>query len=221
MIDQVILIIYYIVRNLILLWGLLMWVARESAARVIETERTVVRLAALSDIPQIIQYYQVNQEHLSRFDALDQNYLTETFWQRDIPLRAQQHQQGKFYRWFVFNPEQTVIIGVLSLLNVQRYILQSAYIGYGLAKAYCGRGLMCNELLPWAIEFAFNELKLHRLNAFHHPDNQVSHRLLKKKGFEQEGYSKQFSFGNARWSDAVMMGLVNRDWNAETAIDFM
>ncbi|MFF5675383.1 GNAT family N-acetyltransferase, partial [Streptomyces hygroscopicus] len=51
------------------------------------------------------------------------------------------------------------------------------------------------------IQHAFGELGLHRLEANIQPDNTPSLALVKRLGFEREGYSTAFQFINGEWRD--------------------
>ena len=58
------------------------------------------------------------------------------------------------------------------------------------------------------LDFAFNELDLHRLEADSDPDNQASLALLEKFGFQREGLFRERWWIDGRWCDSVMLGLI-------------
>ncbi|MFF1398767.1 GNAT family N-acetyltransferase, partial [Streptomyces sp. NPDC058287] len=62
------------------------------------------------------------------------------------------------------------------------------------------------------IQFAFDQLELHRLEANIQPDNASSLNLVKRLGFKREGYSAAFQFINDEWRDHERWALT-----AETA----
>ncbi|GHJ34182.1 hypothetical protein TPA0910_86150 [Streptomyces hygroscopicus subsp. sporocinereus] len=57
------------------------------------------------------------------------------------------------------------------------------------------------EGLGLLIQHAFGELGLHRPEANIQPDNTPSLALVKRLGFEREGYSTAFQFINGEWRD--------------------
>ena len=61
-----------------------------------------------------------------------------------------------------------------------------AEIGYILGREHWGLGY-AGEAQRRAIDFAFDELGLHRLEADTHPDNAASTRSLERLGFRREG----------------------------------
>jgi ribosomal-protein-alanine N-acetyltransferase len=83
-----------------------------------------------------------------------------------------------------------------------------AEIGYELAPECWGRGLM-PEALRAVLQFGFNVMGLHSVEANIHPDNLASRRVLEKLGFAQEGYFREnFLEADGRFSDTAVFGLV-------------
>ncbi|WP_425329594.1 GNAT family N-acetyltransferase [Streptomyces hygroscopicus] len=81
-----------------------------------------------------------------------------------------------------------------------RGTLQSGTLGYTAYASTTGHGYM-TEGLGLLIQHAFGELGLHRLEANIQPDNTPSLALVKRLGFEREGYSTAFQFINGEWRD--------------------
>jgi ribosomal-protein-alanine N-acetyltransferase len=59
------------------------------------------------------------------------------------------------------------------------------------------------------VEFAFTRLGLHRIEAACVPENEASHRLLLKAGFEAEGRARAYLKIDGRWRDHLLFGMVN------------
>ena len=102
------------------------------------------------------------------------------------------------------------IIGTCTLANIDRGH-RRAELGFALAKAFWGQGLI-RVALPAVIQFAFECLGLHRIEADTDPRNVASMRVLERLGFQREGHfrDRYFQFGEAQ--DAVAYGLLRRDW---------
>jgi len=56
------------------------------------------------------------------------------------------------------------------------------------------------------ITFAFDTLRLHRLEAACIPTNNASIRLLEKTGFVREGYARDYLCINGIWQDHLLYG---------------
>lgn len=96
--------------------------------------------------------------------------------------------------------ETHAIIGVVNLNNIIRGSFLSASLGYYAGAPYAGMGYM-REGLEIAIQNAFREIGLHRLEANIQPENILSIRLVKRCGFYKEGMSKNFLHIAGAWRD--------------------
>lgn len=92
------------------------------------------------------------------------------------------------------------IAGVVTVDSIVRGRFQSATLSYAAFAPGAGRGYM-SEGLTLVLEYAFTELRLHRLEANIQPANQPSLRLVQRLGFRQEGYSPAMLFIDGAWRD--------------------
>ncbi|CAM5557834.1 GNAT family protein [Kitasatospora aureofaciens] len=92
------------------------------------------------------------------------------------------------------------IVGGVNINNIVRGTIQSGTLGYTAYASTTGRGYMA-EGLRFVLQLAFGELGLHRLEANIQPDNAPSLNLVKRLGFQREGYSTAFQFINGAWRD--------------------
>ena len=67
------------------------------------------------------------------------------------------------------------------------------------------------EVLRAGIDWAFDELGLHRVMANYLPRNERSARLLTLLGFEREGYAKRYLNIAGVWEDHILTALVRSD----------
>lgn len=96
----------------------------------------------------------------------------------------------------------------MSLSAVERGPFHSARLGYQIDGTGEGRGLM-HEALQAVIAHAFDELRLHRLEANHLPENERSARLLARLGFARIGLAPNYLFIDGAWRDHVLNQLVS------------
>ena len=80
-------------------------------------------------------------------------------------------------------------------------------IGYMLHPDYWKKGLMKEALLA-AIDFGFNEMKLHSIEGRINPDNAVSGILLEKTGFIREAYFKEDFYFRGKFIDTAVYSLL-------------
>jgi ribosomal-protein-alanine N-acetyltransferase len=92
---------------------------------------------------------------------------------------------------------------IVGRVNINDIILgsrQTGTLGYAAYASTTGHGYM-TEGLKAIIRLAFGELGLHRLEANIQPTNTPSLSLVKRLGFEREGYSPNFQFIDGAWRD--------------------
>jgi [ribosomal protein S5]-alanine N-acetyltransferase len=92
------------------------------------------------------------------------------------------------------------IVGIINLNEIVMGAFQSAYLGYWGMVRFARRGLM-TEALRLAVDFAFGELGLHRLEANIQPENTASIALVRRLGFQKEGLSPRYLRINGEWRD--------------------
>ena len=89
--------------------------------------------------------------------------------------------------------------------------LRRAEVGYELRRAYWRQGIM-REALAALLDFAFQTLELHRVEAVVDDGNARSQRLLGALGFAHEGTLRQRFFFRDRFWDEHYYGLLRDDW---------
>ncbi|WEX07816.1 GNAT family protein [Chelativorans sp. AA-79] len=117
------------------------------------------------------------------------------------------YDQGTGVSFFLFEKAEGRLAGGLSLSNIRHGVAQSANIGYWMGERYAGHGLML-EALQLVIPFAFDRLRLHRLEAACIPSNARSMRLLEKAGFQREGLLRSYLRINGVWQDHHLYALI-------------
>ena len=88
-----------------------------------------------------------------------------------------------------------------------------AELGFALGREHWGNGYM-REALVALFDFAFGELKLHRLEADVDPRNAASIHLLERLGFKKEGYLRERWWVNGEIQDTLFYGLLQREWSS-------
>ncbi|MER6944449.1 GNAT family N-acetyltransferase [Nonomuraea sp. NPDC000554] len=100
------------------------------------------------------------------------------------------------------------IAGNVNINSIIRGRFQSGSLGYASFTPYAGLGYM-TEGLGLVLRHAFDELKLHRLEAQISPENQASIKLVQRYGFRHEGYSPDLLFINGAWRGHDRWALTN------------
>ena len=105
------------------------------------------------------------------------------------------------------------IVGVFNLSQILRGNLQQAFLGYWVGAAFAGRGYM-TEAIHLVLRYAFESLRLHRIEANVQPENGNSKALLVRAGFRLEGFSPRYLKVVGRWRDHERWAICREDWAA-------
>lgn len=127
--------------------------------------------AALSH-PDVIRYYGV------QFSTLEST-REQMRWYADI------YQSGTGIWWAVCPREGDDLYGAIGFNNIS-HKNKKGEIGFWLLPERWGNGYV-SEVLPVVLEYAYETLGLHRIEAFVEQGNVPSARVLLKFGFTHEG----------------------------------
>lgn len=178
----------------------------------IETQRLIIRLPQISDVPEVIRYYGENRAHLQPFSpTFAPDFLYEATWVEQVRVRLSEFAAGESFRGFLFaRSAPQKIVGNLNLNQVHRGAFQSCVLGYNLASDEQGKGYM-TEAVGEGVAFAFGTWKLHRVAAGYMPHNTRSAAVLQRCGFQVEGRASAYLLINGRWEDHVLTAITNPD----------
>ncbi|MEZ5046138.1 MAG: GNAT family N-acetyltransferase [Chitinophagaceae bacterium] len=170
----------------------------------LSTERTLLKQMQISDAkafytmrssPEMMKY-------ISR--PLHQSVEeTEQFIQKIIDSI----QQNEYINWGIFlktNPE--VLIGSIGFYRIKLEHYRGE-VGYMLHHDYWKQGIMY-EVLKTVVQYGFEKIKFHSIEADINPKNMASRALLLKAGFVKEAYFKENMFSNGVFEDSEIFSML-------------
>jgi len=131
--------------------------------------------------------------------------LSRSAFRRRIRRYAEDLRTDQGYAFLIFRNSDDAIVGGLTLANIRRGVAQAGSLGYWMGLPFIRRGYMTAAVRA-VIPFAFNTLRLHRLEAACIPSNAGSIRLLENTGFIREGYAREYLCINGIWQDHLLYG---------------
>ena len=118
--------------------------------------------------------------------------------------------EGTTHAFLIFGRENGTLYGGITLSNVRRGVAQCGSVGYWVGEAHARNGVM-SEALQLLLNYAFDTLGLHRVEAACLPSNAPSRGLLAKSGFIQEGLARRYLRINGVWQDHVFFAILRAD----------
>lgn len=187
------------------------WLLKDKSAAFKEvtllSDRLRLRAARLSDYPQWAQVRGRNRDYLKPYEpAWPEQSLEKDFFQRRVQRLNHDWNADRSYAFLIFEHTQDRLIGGININNVTRGAAQCATLGYWLDEAQQGQGYM-TEAARLALDFAFYGAGLARMNAATLVHNVKSQAMLKRLGFDEEGFAKAYIQIDGLRQDHVLFGL--------------
>jgi ribosomal-protein-alanine N-acetyltransferase len=137
-------------------------------------------------------------------------------WRQRIQRYREDFARGHAIAFFIVENSSRKLAGGITVGNIRRGVAQSAQIGYWVGERFAGKGFMV-DAVRLVVPYAFNVLRLHRIEAACIPGNTRSIRVLEKAGFTREGLLRSYLKINGSWQDHYLFSLVEGDRRGEPA----
>jgi len=175
----------------------------------LETKRLMLKVLHESDASKVLDYYLRNKNFLADWEPVrGEEFYTLTYQQSQITNELNLISEGRLFKVWILEKGNNSLIGSIALNNIVRGSFQSCHLGYKLDESKINKGYM-TEALEKVIEYAFEELQLHRIEANIIPHNIRSLSVVEKLGFYNEGLAIRYLIINGRWEDHIHMVLRN------------
>ena len=138
--------------------------------------------------------------------------LSRTSFRARVARYAEDWRTDQAYNFFIFALDET-LIGGIGLSNIRRGLSETASLGYWVGEPYARQRYMTSAL-PLVVDFGFERLGLHRLEAACLPSNIPSRSVLTRTGFQQEGYAREYLCIAGKWQDHLLFAILRRDREA-------
>ncbi|MCB0394346.1 MAG: GNAT family N-acetyltransferase [Bdellovibrionales bacterium] len=126
--------------------------------------------------------------------------LTLTKFRRVLKNQSNLRRLDQFVDLAIFEKSTGQIVGSVAIMDIIRGLGQSAFLGYRIHNGFWKNGYG-KEAAMAAIDIAFRELKLHRIEAGIEPSNKRSILLAKSIGLRKEGLKKRAAHLRGKWVD--------------------
>ncbi|MDR9825582.1 ribosomal protein S5-alanine N-acetyltransferase [Vibrio sp. FNV 38] len=176
-------------------------------------EGFVLRTANIVDARLISDYFVANKRYLKPWEPeREAEFYSVDGWQRKLIKLQELHRLGLGFYLLIVDPQTEQMLGTVSFSNVSRFPVHSCSVGYSLGESSVGHGIM-TKALQLAIQFMFEAQNIHRVSAAYMPHNKKSASVLKRVGFQREGFAKEYILIDGQWQDHILMALINPNWS--------
>jgi [ribosomal protein S5]-alanine N-acetyltransferase len=103
------------------------------------------------------------------------------------------------------------LVGRVQLSGISPSPFENAYLGYFVSERHNGRGY-ATAGVRLAVDVAFAEIGLHRVQAAVIPRNLASIRVLEKAGFRNEGLALRYLQIAGVWEDHLLYAVTAEEW---------
>ena len=188
--------------------ALLDWI-NEATGPVVKGRGVILRPPRASDYDAWSSLRQASHAYLQPWEPLwPEDDLTRAAFKRRLAIYAREMEAGNAWPFFIFADADQSLVGAITLSNVRRGVAEAGTLGYWIGQRQAGRG-HATAAVRAMVSYAFDDPKLHRVEAACVPANLASRRVLEKSGFALEGQARAYLKINGDWADHLLFGVVN------------
>jgi [ribosomal protein S5]-alanine N-acetyltransferase len=180
------------------------------ALPVLTSSQVTLRQLRASDAPSLCAL--LTTEEVSRF--ISPPPTTVDGFERFIAWTLRQRQAGSYACFAVTIDSTDTAIGIFQLRELEPGF-GTAEWGFAIGSAYWGSGVF-QEGAELMIEFAFEVVGVHRLEARAAVKNGRGNGALRKIGAVQEGLLRKSFLKDGEYMDQALWTILHEDWTART-----
>ncbi|MEG0259255.1 MAG: GNAT family protein [Lysinibacillus sp.] len=179
----------------------------------VEGSKCYIRTFQGKDAQSLTGLVSRNKYFWSTYEPLHRpDYYTVDTQYRKILESLQLKQMKREYTFGIYELGTERLIGHIALYAIKRMPYSSAFVGYAMDQNYVGRGIV-TEAVQLVVKFAFEQVDIHRVEAYVAPTNEASIRVLEKASFKREGLLRKLLYINGVWEDHYMYAQLLEDFS--------
>ena len=133
-----------------------------------------------------------------------------------IGLHTPAWNEGSSATFAIVATDSSKLVGAISLMIKREH--RRAELGYWIALDSWNRGY-ATEASQRVIDFGFEVLGLHRIEARHFLRNPASGRVMKKLGMQREGVERDWAIKWDRYESLALYSILEPEWRAGRSTD--
>ncbi len=175
----------------------------------LQTPRLTMRKMLVADTADMYEYAcrQDVTKYLTWYPHPDRAYTREY-----LQYLGGRYAVGMFYDWAIVYEPACKMVGTCGFTSFN-CSSDSAEVGYVLNPEYWGRGIAV-EALNRVLQFGFEELNLHRIEAKFMEENKRSLSVMEKVGMTFEGVCREGLFVKGNYVNVGICSILSSEWKA-------
>lgn len=175
----------------------------------LESRRTILRTLEERDLEDFL-YYRSNSE-VARYQYWQPFTRSEALEYINKHKSSKPGVQGEWFQLGIVDKETNRLVGDCSIRH-DALDPRIAEVGCSLSCDYQGRGIAA-EVLKCLFDYAFCELKVHRIFAITDCDNIASIKLLEQLKMRREGHFVKNVWFKGNWGSEYIYAILEEEWN--------
>lgn len=178
---------------------------------ILENESVLLRSIKLEDVDNLLSFA-INEPEIWQYSLLQPN--NKESLKEYINFALEERKNKKAYTFIVFDKKKNKFAGSTRFYDIQSFhkSLSLGYTWYG--KDFRGTSLNknCKYLL---LEFAFEELKVERVEFKADKNNEQSIRAMRSIGCVEEGVLRNNYTTNTGRRDSIILSILKHEWYSD------
>ena len=179
---------------------------------VLQGQNITLREMRMSDAPALLAL--LTTEEVTRF--ISPPPTTVEGFERFIAWTAREREAGRYLCFAVVPDGYDTAVGLFQVRQLDPWF-GTAEWGFALGSAFWGTGLF-KQGAALVIDFAFDVIGVHRLEARAAVQNGRGNGALRKMGAVQEGILRQSFLRGGKHIDQSLWAIVSEDWYRSKAV---
>lgn len=175
----------------------------------LETPRLTLRKLEMRDAQDIFDY---GRDPLVAKHVLWDAYTSVSETRGYVRYMIRKYRAGEPSSWGIVEKETGRVVGTIGYMWYQRDN-NACEVGYSLARRCWNRGYM-TEALEAVLQYSFETLSVHRVEAQHEVDNGASGAVMRKCGMQKEGTMRGRLYNKGKYVDVDLYAILREDYAA-------
>lgn len=167
---------------------------------VLTTKRLLLRELTLNDAPEL--FFLRSDETVLKYVGREPAKSVEEVYNFIEMIRRAVNNNESIFWAIAWADEPDKLIGSICFWQLQPENYR-AEIGYNLHPDHWGKGII-TEAIETVLQYGFENMNLHSIEARTHPGNTGSTRSLEKNGFVKEGQLREDFYFNGQFHDTLI-----------------